>query len=109
MRTSETLTKLAPALLAAQLNLKNPAMDGTNPHFKSRYATLPGVLNEIRPVLADHGLAVIQSTGAGPSVTTTILHTSGEWIESDALVMPPSKQDPQAVMAALTYARRGSL
>jgi hypothetical protein len=92
--------------------MKNPPKDGENPHFKSRFATLAGVRDAVLPVLSKHGLSVIQSTGSGergPSVTTLLLHASGQWVECDPLCLPAVKQDPQAYGSALSYARRYSL
>jgi hypothetical protein len=33
--------------------------------------------------------------GQNVSVTTYLMHESGEWIESDPLIMKPVKNDPQ--------------
>jgi hypothetical protein len=118
MKHSESLSKLAPALVAASAELKSVTKDRTNPHFKSRYATLDAIVDEVRPVLARHGLAVLQGTTtphtseAGTvlafAVETMLVHTSGEWIASTAL-MPLAKLDPQGAGAALTYGRRYGL
>lgn len=112
LRKSASITNLAKALVAAQGEMENPPFDSDNPHFRSRFCSLAGARNTIVPVLARHGLAVMQSAGSGekgPRVVTVILHASGEWIESEPLELPASKQDAQGYGSALTYARRFSL
>lgn len=111
MEKSDSIAALAAALAKAQAELKNPSFDKTNPHFKSKYATLAGVRDAVMPVLTKHGLSVTQLLGAhdsGVSCTTMLMHSSGEWIAS-RLDMPVSKQDAQGFGSASTYARRYSL
>lgn len=112
MEHSESVGKLAEALAAFQKEVKDPARDGNNPHFRSKYVQIDGLLAAVRPMAAKHGLAIMQSTGGNGqdiSVTTEIFHTSGEWIRTDALTIKPVKADPQGCMSAITYARRYSL
>lgn len=109
MKTSEAIDKLSLAFVEAQSELKNAAFDKINPHFKSKYATLAGVRDTVTPVLAKHGLAVIQGTAVadgGFVVTTRLLHKSGQWIES---AYPFNLAKPQEMGSAMTYARRYSL
>ncbi len=111
MNTSEQITELAKALAAAQAEIRNPKKDAVNPHFKSNYTDLAGGLDCVRPVLAQHGLSIIQSTGMDGDMmmlTTRLLHSSGQWIES---VYPVAKfpAPHQQVGSALTYSRRYSL
>lgn len=112
MTTSDTLTELAKALIQAQLEIKNTPATKENPHFRSRYTPLDDVLDMARSVLPKYGLTVLQGvSGASEtiSVVTRILHVSGEWIESDPLVMKAEKSTPQGQGSAITYARRYSL
>jgi hypothetical protein len=112
MKTSESLTKIAPALLEAQKSITFAAKDATNPHFRNKYADLPAVVDAIKPALNDAGISFLQA--ATPSdddklhLTTRLIHSSGEWIE-DTLVIPLPKQDPQGYGSAMTYARRYAL
>lgn len=107
------------ALAAAQGELKNPPMNGTNPAFKrgnssSRYATLMDVREQVVPVFAKHGLSVVQEPKVVPGekifagVTTKVCHKDGGCMASELLV-PISKPDAHGVGAAITYARRFSL
>ncbi len=109
MKTSDTIEKLSTAFVAAQAELKNAVFDKTNPHFKSKYATLAGMRDGLVATLSKHGLAVIQGsdvTEAGPVVNTRLVHTSGQWIES---AYPIAMDKPQQMGSAVTYARRYSL
>lgn len=111
MNTSQEINELAKALAAAQAEIRNPQKEALNPHFKSRYTDLAGGLDAVRPVLAKHGLAIVQSTdmeGDMMMLTTRLLHSSGQWIES---VYPVARfpAQHQQIGSALTYSRRYSL
>lgn len=112
MRTSEQINEIATALNAAQSEMTGAKKSAANPFFKSQYADLSSVMEAISKPFAAHGLSFIQSAGMADgwiSVTTRIMHTSGQWIESDPLALPPVKNDPQAFGSAVTYAKRYSL
>jgi hypothetical protein len=111
MKTSDTTAKVAEALAAAAGEIHNATKDSKNPHFKSSYASLASVIDATKATLAHNGLAVIQSPGWNDgrvTVTTRIIHQSGEWIEGTA-ESPVGKADPQGVGSAVTYLRRYSL
>ena len=111
VRRSACLSQLAGAMAKAQAELKNPTKDSVNPHFKSRYADLATVRDVVVPVLVRNGLVVVQfpcDCDDVPALTTLVVHTSGEWVET-TMKTRPLKLDPQAVGSALTYARRYSL
>ena len=112
MNTSESISKLAKAMVNFSAEVKNPPNTADNPFFKSKYAPLADVLNLMRPLLAKHGLTAIQMPGGdGQNVTvkTILLHESGEWIEGDALALRTDKATPQGAGSAVTYGRRYSL
>jgi hypothetical protein len=108
----ETLRELAKALAKAQSEIKAAKMDSTNPFFKSKNADLSSVWESCRGPLTKNGLSIIQrpdaTDGNTISLTTIILHESGEFI-SGTLVMKPVKNDPQGLGSCLTYARRYAL
>lgn len=118
MRSSDSIASVAAALVKAQAEMKAVSKDRQNPHFKNHYATLDNIIDEVRPVLARHGLAVVSGAGRpytseagtllGFEVTTTLVHTSGEWIQS-AAIMPLAKNDAQSSGSCMTYGRRYSL
>ena len=112
MNHSDSIKNIAAALAEFQADVKDPARNGENPHFRSKYVQLDGLLAAVRPLLSKHGLSVIQSTGGDGqniSVSTMLMHKSGEWIETDALVLRAVKTDPQGAGSAVTYGRRYGL
>ena len=112
MKTSETISKIAMALVKAQKEITFASKDAMNPHLKSKYADLPSVIDAIKVPLNNNGIAYLQSPGLMIDMhlhmTTRLVHESGEWIE-EAMSIPMIKQDPQAFGSALTYARRYGL
>lgn len=111
MNGSNTRTELAKALAKAQAEMKNPAFDSTNPHFKSKFASLVSVREAVLPVLNKHGLTLSQfpKTSEGRAGCVNVLmHVSGEWIEEECL-LPLDKNNAQGAGSAITYARRYSV
>jgi hypothetical protein len=112
MKTSEQVDKLYPAFIAFQAEVPSVLKDGNNPHFKSKYATLPAITESVRPYLAKHGLGFTQSLAYRDGVQlifTRVMHTSGQWMEDEGYILNPTKNDPQGMASAVTYARRNTL
>ena len=108
---SEQVNEIAGALCEAQKAFAKVVKDTTNPFFKSQYATLPSVIDATRKALADNGVIVVQGAGMDANnctVTTTLIHTSGQWLRSIA-ESPVVKPDPQGIGSAITYLRRYAL
>lgn len=104
---------LGSALLATQQQVKNPALDSTNPHFHSRFASLGAHLDAIVPVANTNGLVIVQEphalTDGTPALRTRVIHASTfEFIES-TMPLVLAKPDPQGQGSAITYARRYAL
>jgi hypothetical protein len=112
MTQSPSIGALAAALSKAQGSLKIAAKDANNPFFKSKYADLASVWEACRAALTANGLSVAQLTDGDTVETmvmhTTLMHSSGEWV-SGKYPIKPTKNDPQGIGAAITYARRYSL
>lgn len=112
MKTSESISKIAPALLEAQKSTTFASKDATNPHFKSKYADLETVVDAIKAPLNSNGIMFIQTFSPSPPgflcLTTRLMHISGEWLE-DTLTMPLQKNDAQGYGSAATYSRRYAL
>jgi hypothetical protein len=112
MNTSETISKIAPALLKAQRAITFAVKDAKNPHFKSTYADLGSVIDSCKPALNEAGIAFMQMPAPSDpgtiALTTRLIHESGEWIESTA-TCPLPKNDPQGYGSANTYLRRYAL
>lgn len=105
------MKNISAALVAFQSECPSVPFNATNPHFRSRYATLAAIHDVIKPLLAKHSLAVLQfpitrENRAG--CVTRIVHSSGEALEYEFTV-PLQKNDPQGACSAVTYARRYGL
>jgi len=123
-RSSESVAAIATALAKAQTELSNPekSMVGIIHHNNRddnpqafRYASLASGLQIVRKTLGGQQIAVAQTTDIDRAnglinLTTTLMHTSGEWISSDWPVCQLSDTSaPRRMGAALTYARRYAL
>src|SRR3954447_408188 len=123
-RSSETIGAIATALAKAQIELQNPEKSLTatihSPFPREgdrsfRYASLSSGLELVRKSLGRHEIATVQTTSIDESaglirLTTTLAHSSGEWLSSDWPVCPVSETAaPRRMGAALTYARRYAL
>jgi hypothetical protein len=90
--------------------------------FRSKYASLASIWEAAREPLTSNGLSVVQTPEISDfgvcTLTTTMLHSSGEWISStmSVPVLPQvvargeqPVQTAQSYGSALTYARRYAL
>lgn len=105
------LDQLAAALAKAQGAMKGALKDSENPHFRSRYADLAAVWDACREPLTANGLSVVQCPGRDGeevTVTTMLLHASGQ-VLSSTLGVRPFKPDAQGIGSAITYLRRYAL
>lgn len=103
--TSSSIINLAKALSAFQGQLKPVVKDETNPFYKSRYASLDAIWNDIRKPLADNGLALTQFPTGDNELTSLLLHVSGEFITA-TYKMTPKDDTPQGRGSTITYMRR---
>lgn len=112
MNRSETITKIASALVKAQSTMGNAVKDSKNPFFKSNYADLNSVREACLPALNANGISVLQPTvhiDGKAFVETLLLHESGEFISSLTEVICAKPNDPQAHGSGVSYARRYGL
>lgn len=112
MNKSESIENLAKALAKFQSEITNPTNSADNPYFKSKYAPLNEILNLVRPLLSKNGLTVVQAPagdGSNITITTLLMHESGEWIEPEPLILKADKATAQGAGSAITYARRYAL
>jgi hypothetical protein len=120
-RSSGTIGAIAGALAKAQIELTNPEKSLTatlrSPFPREadrsfRYASLSSGLDLVRKSLGRQEIATVQTTSIDEAaglirLTTTLAHSSGEWVVSDWPVCPVSETAaPHRMGAALTYARR---
>ncbi len=112
MKTSENIQDIAKAMSLAQQQLKPAAKDSVNPHYKSKYSDISSVWDAIREPIASNGLTIWQDVTTQDktvSVTTRIVHSSGQWVEFGPLCVPMSKMDAHGVGSAISYGKRYAL
>jgi hypothetical protein len=122
--SSTSVGALAAALAKAQAEIANPEKSLTativSPFPREgsrtfRYAPLSSGLDLVRKCLGQHEIATVQTTAIDSdagliTLTTTLVHASGEWVSSDWPVCPVTETAaPHRLGAALTYARRYAL
>lgn len=81
--------------------------DAKNPHFKNTYASLTQILSEVKPLLTECGLVLIQPIDMNGVGTTIIDFESGQKVET--YISLPTNLSPQQLGSAITYFRRYTL
>lgn len=112
MNKSESIAELAKALASFHSEVKQPLKDKENPFFKSKYVPLENVVEAITDIAPKHGLSFIQypvNQDNKVGVVTILMHSSGEWIETEPIFAQPAKQDAQSTGSVITYLKRYSL
>src|SRR5699024_10152810 len=122
MNKSESITKIAPALVKSWGELENPKHNSSvkvqtkkGGSYTFDYTDLKGIFDEAKRVFKENGISIMQNSyteesekGLLISVETMLLHNSGEWMKSNPLKMPanPNIQD---MGGQVTYMKRYSL
>ena len=113
MKTSESIIEINKALVGFHNDIKQPLKDKANPFFKSKYVPLENIAEVIDEVAPKHGLAYLQeafTTDTGQTgVVTRLVHESGEFYETEPLVLNADKNNAQGQGSVITYARRYQL
>ena len=104
-------TNLIESLVKAQSEMTHAAFDQTNPHFKSKFASLKSVIDAIKPALNANGIFFMQVShpldhGVG---IETIFCKEDEKLSTGVVMVPVDKANAQGLGSALTYAKRYSL
>ncbi len=121
------MSNITPAFCKAfaevQAKLPSVPKSSTNPHFKSKFASLDSFNDKVLPVLNEHGFSIVQSMetrdgltktftddkgsehyqGAYAVIVTYLMHETG-YIKSEYLIGWDG--NPQKQGAAVTYGRR---
>jgi ERF superfamily len=106
--------RLFAALAKAQAQMGRAHKDSVNPAFRSKYVSLPAVLDAVLPAFNANGLAVLQhplvhDDVSAVTLTTVITHESGEYMTSTCTMPVGGKRDAHAVGSAISYMRRYAL
>jgi len=112
MRTSNEIKNISAALVKVTAEVRNATKSSNGYGYK--YAPLDEILNIVRPIIAKHGLTIIQSQsfekeGGFVTVKTLLLHSSGEFIETTAecpFENLKGMNSYQSLGSAITYLRR---
>ena len=112
MNHSSAINEIALALSKAQEAIQDAEKSSDNPFFKTKYADLSSVLNEIRAVFPKNGLALVQSPFTAENgnigVTTMVVHSSGQWMSDSIDIPAQGKNLAQESGSVITYLRRYS-
>lgn len=91
----------------AKMNIGKVAKNATNPHFKKTYADINALLETVEPILHENGLVLLQPVKDHIVFTQIVDVDSGDMVES--WMQLPDITDPQKLLGAITYFRRGTL
>lgn len=108
MKISEENKELFQALTIARAKVVQPKKDKANPYFGSKYVPLEAVVDCVEKAVEGTGLSFLQDIEAN-ELSTVIFHENGQWASLGAVELKPTKNDPQQLGSAITYARRYSL
>lgn len=102
---------LIESLVKAQSEMTHAAFDQTNPHFKSKFASLKSTIDAVKPALNANGIFFMQVShpldhGVG---IETIFCKADEKLSTGVVMVPVDKANAQGLGSALTYAKRYSL
>ncbi len=104
------MSELYKALVKFQGEMKPVVKDAWNPHFKSNFADISGIIQAASPLLAKNGLGFLQTMrvdGDRNILQTRIIHASGGSELSEIVI--PQQNDPQKLGALITYLKRYQL
>ena len=106
MESSPSITNVTQALAKFHSMVGKISKDAKNPFFKSNYASLPHIIEEITEPLEKAGL-LLMSFPDGDGLTTILSHAdSGEYLSATYTLQVVRQNDPQAQGSAISYARR---
>ena len=105
MEKSQSITNLTKALHLFHVKMQTIKFDAVNPHFKSKYASLSHILEEIKDPLLESGLVIVQMPFDENGLITQLIHTeTGEYISS-TYYMKPDRATPQGYGSVLKIGR----
>lgn len=113
IQASPVVTDLLIALVSFRRDLPRVPKQAVNPHFGSRYADLPSIMDVVDPLLDKHGLLLMQwMADGGPdraALAVRLYHIpTGQYLECVA-ACGVARDDAQSAGGANTYLRRYAL
>lgn len=121
MKTSESIKAILPAMLKVQDEMKSLTKDRDNPFANSKYVTLDNILDNLKPILTQNDLILIQNPLAitdekGSSrigVETRVYHKDGEYFDFGEFLLGFEKGSKmnmaQSAGSITSYAKRYAL
>jgi hypothetical protein len=106
MERSESIIELSKALATFHSKVGKIKRDSKNPFFKSKYASISNILDEIGEPLLESGLVITQFPDENGLVSLLIHAETGQFISSNYQMPVAKANDPQALGSSITYARR---
>lgn len=114
MKQSESISKLLSGLMDVQREI--PTMPKNAKAYGYKYTDLDTITSVIKPILARHDIAYMQSVGMNEQgqniLTTRIFNRDGEYIE-DSTILPiiqgTKNNSAQTLGMSITYMRRYAL
>lgn len=122
MKSSESITEISKALVASWGTLENPkhnkkveVLTKKGGKYTFEYTDLGGIIDGVKPHFKENGISIMQFAGTEQlenrlwvNVTTRLIHSSGEWMQSSPLTMMAS-HSIQDMGGQITYLKRYSL
>lgn len=109
MKTSAEIDKITQAVFNVQGDLKPIGRSKVvkTGKYEFRYAPLDSIMDYLTPLMQRNGLVLMQAVDA-ETLTTRIMHTSGQWIESETH-LNRDHANMQGFGGEVTYKRRYAL
>lgn len=111
MEKSTSIAEIAKALSVFQDEVPHLTLDRTvkvktktGSDYSFKYATFAQILEVVRPLLSKNKMAFSQLVEPDGSVTTILMHESGEYLSSNLLIK--GEQTPQGIGSSITYTKR---
>lgn len=102
--------KVYESIFSVQSDIKNIQVDSENPHYRSRYASLEGLIDALKPLLIKHKLIVVQSVDKdGVNLVTRVTSVGLAEFEDFYLPFVNTKGDLHGLGGSMTYLRRQAL
>ena len=96
-------------LLQFQTQIGIIKKDSKNPHFKNTYASLEQILSEVKPILTECGLILLQPINDKGVCTVITMENGTETDFVESYIPLPTNLAPQPLGSAITYYRRYTL
>lgn len=105
---STKIAKIMKKILEIQQEIKSVHKNQQNPFYGNKYADLNTIWDQVRPLLNERKIVLIQPCNRDEVSSIAYDTESDEWLKS-SLLLNPVKNSPDAMASAVTYGRRYTL